>query len=119
MYRCIMIKSHLSISFTILCLIAGCAGSTPIAPGSGLQAVVFYFEGTAASVCITGDFNQWALDSHCLTQKHGTWSIRIYLPHGPCHYAFVVDGRKWVMDPKALFVENDGFGKQNSVIMVE
>jgi 1,4-alpha-glucan branching enzyme len=112
-------KNHLIIRIIIFAFIAGCAGLAATAPDAELHEVEFYFEGKAESVCITGDFNQWTPDRHCLTQKQGTWFIRMHLPHGPCHYAFVVDGRAWVMDPRALFVENDGFGKQNSVIMVE
>lgn len=84
-----------------------------------MRPVVFHYKGTARSVCIVGDFNQWSKETHCLTKNREEWSIRLLLPRGPAHYAFIVDGRRWVLDPKALYVENDGFGKQNSVVMVE
>lgn len=97
----------------------GCTGRLFPMPDPNIQKVAFHFEGQAQSVCILGDFNQWTPDSHCLKQRKGLWSIRMTLPRGPVHYAFIVDGKQWVMDPKALYVENDGFGQQNSVVMVE
>ncbi|MDA8137762.1 MAG: isoamylase early set domain-containing protein [Desulfobacteraceae bacterium] len=107
-----------------LCLMAalsipGCTGHLASKPDPNIRKVVFYFEGQAQTVCLTGDFNQWTHDTHCLKARRGRWSIQLKLPRGPLHYAFIVDGRHWVMDPKALYVENDGFGKQNSVIVVE
>ncbi|MFZ1985318.1 MAG: isoamylase early set domain-containing protein [Desulfatitalea sp.] len=112
-------QKRLAILCAVVGMVLGCAAYRTTGPNAELHEVVFNFEGKAKSVCITGDFNQWAHDSHCLVQRQGVWSIRLRLPHGPIHYAFVVDGKEWVMDPKALFVENDGFGKQNSVVMIE
>lgn len=110
-------------------LIIGCAllwavlACTTVRQGrvpTELREVTFSFEGRVRSVCIIGDFNQWTRDSHCLQSAGaGRWSIRLNLPPGPFHYAFMVDGKRWVLDPKALFVENDGFGRQNSVAMIE
>ena len=105
----------------LLWIVLGCATLRPSKSSDAeLRAVTFSFEGRAQSVCITGDFNQWNHDSHCLQRgPEDCWSIGLQLPAGPFHYAFVVDGKKWVLDPKALFMENDGFGKQNSVAMIE
>lgn len=100
-------------------LMLGCTGHLLPLPDPSLRKVAFHYEGRAKSVCIVGDFNQWNPDAHCLKQRKGRWAIRLPLPHGPIHYAFIVNGEKWVMDPKALYVENDGFGRQNSVVMVE
>lgn len=111
---------QLAIGFAVLWFLLGCAAHPPGSSDTGLREVMFYFEGRAQTVCITGDFNRWTHDSHCLLPSpEGHWSIRLQLPQGPVHYAFVVDGKKWVLDPKALFVESDGFGKQNSVAMIE
>ncbi len=113
-------QKHLVIWFAILGAILACAAWQPGSAPAELHEVTFYYEGRARSVCIIGDFNQWTGDSHCLRSDAGDhWSIRLQLPPGPFHYAFMVDGKRWVLDPKALFVENDGFGKQNSVAMIE
>lgn len=114
-------RKQLAIWMALLWIVPGCVTLGPgKSPRTALREVTFYFEGRARSVCITGDFNQWTHDSHCLQRgPEGRWSIGLQLAPGPFHYAFVVDHKKWVLDPKALFVENDGFGKQNSVAMIE
>ncbi len=114
-------QKQLAIWIALLWLVLGCAAPRPgKSTPAELREVTFYFEGRAQSVCITGDFNQWTHDSHCLQRgPEGRWSIGLQLPPGPFHYAFVVDRKNWVLDPKSLFVENDGFGKQNSVAMIE
>jgi len=110
---------QLSILLAALWMVLGYPAFPASRPARQLREVTFYFEGQAKSVCITGDFNQWAPDSHCLQPNQGIWSIRLRLPLGPVHYAFVVNDKEWVLDPKALFVESDGFGRQNSVVMIE
>jgi hypothetical protein len=30
-----------------------------------------------------------------------------------------VDDTRWVVDPKALFVEHDGYGMQNGVVIID
>lgn len=102
-----------------ICCLTGCLGHHASPNDAGPHAVVFHYEGPGHSVCITGDFNQWKTDTHCMQKKGRIWSIQIPLRHGPAHYAFIVDGQHWVMDPNALYVENDGFGRRNSVVMVE
>lgn len=84
-----------------------------------LRAMTFQYKGSGRTVCVTGDFNQWKTNTHCMKKNGGLWTITVPLHHGAAHYAFIVDGRNWVMDPNALYVERDGFGRLNSVVMVE
>jgi hypothetical protein len=113
-------KTRQVLAFSLLGLLVGCAGFSAATPETApLRPVVFHYEGLARSVCITGDFNQWDTESHCMQRDKQGWSIRLLLPPGPAHYAFFLDGKRWELDPKALFVESDGFGKYNSVVMIE
>lgn len=81
--------------------------------------VSFVFIGNHDSVCLTADFNGWSSESHCLQQKGGEWSIQLLLPPGRYRYGFVIDKRDWACDPEALIQEEDGFGKQNSVLVID
>jgi hypothetical protein len=54
-----------------------------------------------------------------LQQKGGEWSIQLLLPPGRYRYGFVIDKRDWAYDPEALIQEEDGFGKRNSVLLIE
>jgi hypothetical protein len=83
------------------------------------QEVAFTYQGDYRSVCLSGDFNDWATDSHCLRRNGETWEIELPLSPGRYRYGFILDGSLWVTDPKALLIEEDGFGRKNSVIVVE
>jgi hypothetical protein len=40
------------------------------------------------------------------------------LPDGRYEYMFLVDGQKMIQDPEALIHQEDGFGNQNSVLVL-
>ncbi len=75
----------------------------------------------ADSVALIGTFNLWSPERHVMhmDRKHGTWELEIKLPAGRHEYSFLVDGRKAVPDPQAMFTKDDGFGNRNSIIIVE
>jgi hypothetical protein len=57
----------------------------------------------ARRVAVAGDFNRWDADATPLTREHGSrgWSVTLALRDGEHRYAFVVDGTRWVPDPRA------------------
>lgn len=101
-------------------LLVGCGGRTGTRPAHFDEAVIrfTYISDEAASVCITGDFNGWSKDSDCLLKTGKTWSIALPLPPGRYQYAFILDGRTWIKDPSALLSADNGFGTENSVLIV-
>lgn len=103
-------------------LLAQCAGALERNFPSHAEAlpVTFHYSSTQAeSVCLSATFNQWSPDSHCLNQAGGTWSITVELPPGQYRYVYVIDGARRVQDPQNPFVEEDGFGIRNSILIVE
>jgi 1,4-alpha-glucan branching enzyme len=97
--------------------ISGCAHSARPTEG-GHKRVVFTLTGDYRTVCLSGDFNAWSSSSHCLKREGTLWRTEVRLLPGQYRYGFVLDGREWASDPKALLQEEDGFGKQNSVLFV-
>lgn len=85
------------------------------------KSVVFEYEDKEAKkVVLTGDFNNWDINSDQMFDLgDGLWSITMYLEPGRFEYKFVVDDTKWVPDPKAKEQVDDGYGGQRSVIVVE
>ena len=65
------------------------------------------------------DFNGWSHESHCLQRKGEEWSIQLTLPPGSYRYGFVIDKREWAYDPDAVIQEDDGFGKKNSLLLID
>jgi hypothetical protein len=73
----------------------------------------------ARRVSLTGSFNGWRRDGIQLTPtSEGVWAVSVPLSPGEHRYLFVVDGERWVTDPRADAQVPDGFGGTNSLIVV-
>lgn len=82
--------------------------------GPGVWFVVVYPE--AKQVAVAGDFTDWEPKS--LHRKgRGIWAIKLDLKPGRYEYNFVVNDRRWVLDPRADEYAKS-FGEYNSVIYV-
>ncbi len=74
---------------------------------------------TAQRVSIVGDFNDWNNSATPLTLDHGAWTITVALPPGRHVYAFVVNGDRWIRDPRAPEAADGDFDRPGSVIIVQ
>jgi glycosidase len=76
--------------------------------------------GGVNTVSVAGSFNAWNATDHPLADpaKSGIWSAEFDLPPGRVTYKFVVNGDQWMTDETAADFEADGFGGQNSVLVV-
>lgn len=74
----------------------------------------------ASSVRITGDFVDWNREGIALKEERatGVWTVDVPLEPGVYQYGFVVDGVEWRPDPRAVSTVDDGFGRENSVLIV-
>jgi hypothetical protein len=74
----------------------------------------------ARSVHLTGDFVAWSPEGIALDDLRGSgiWTVDLSLPPGVHEYTFIVDGTEWRPDPRAVSQVDDGFGRQNSVVIV-
>ncbi len=75
----------------------------------------------ASQVALVGDFNGWSPSATILEPGDvaGTWSVTIPLSAGRHVYAFLVDGRTWMTDPRAQTARDLDFGRENSVLIVQ
>ncbi len=85
----------------------------------GIAQFVGRFPG-ARSVEVVGSFTDWRSGIIPLQDDDhdGVWQTEVVLPAGEHEYMFVVDGERWVPDPLAGRYVDDGFGRQNAVIIV-
>jgi hypothetical protein len=88
------------------------------APTGGGHRVVFTLrEPSAQSVAVAGDFSGW--EPRPLTRDgSGNWTLETVLPQGVYHYAFVVDGERWMVPDHASGIVDDGFGQKNATLIV-
>lgn len=75
----------------------------------------------AAQVALLGDFNGWSPSATPLEPGDvaGTWSVTIPLSAGRHVYAFLIDGKTWMTDPRAQTSRDLDFGHANSVLIVQ
>jgi 1,4-alpha-glucan branching enzyme len=98
---------------------AGCAHQglrTPDARG-GIPVRFTYEDSKAREVFLVANFTRWKPQPMSKTGQ--TWSLEISLAPGRYLYAFLVNGQIWQADPGALLFDDDGFGKRNSVLIVQ
>ncbi len=91
------------------------------AAGRGAAPTRFVFLApTARRVAITGDWVHWDPAGIPLTSPRGdgVWVGEMVVPAGLHHYVFIIDGTEWRPDPNAASQVDDGFGQQNSVLLV-
>lgn len=74
----------------------------------------------ASSVHLTGEFLEWSEEGLPMVDPRGAgvWTVDLPLDPGVYQYSFVVDGLEWIPDPLAVSQVDDGFGRQNSVVIV-
>jgi hypothetical protein len=71
----------------------------------------------ASSVALAGSFTNWTPRYELHQTTPGVWSVLVPITPGVHQYAFIVDGGRWVPDPRAPRVD-DGFGGSNSQLAV-
>jgi hypothetical protein len=74
----------------------------------------------ASNVALIGSFNQWAPEGYRMYRddQRGVWKLSVPLGSGRYEYAFLVDGKMVVPDPKGLLQQDDGFGNKNSILII-
>ncbi|NNE42776.1 MAG: DUF3459 domain-containing protein, partial [Gemmatimonadetes bacterium] len=77
-------------------------------------------DGKPAEVSLAGTFNNWTVGKTVMTDDDGdgTYEVTMLLPEDTYQYKFVVDG-DWITDRSATDFVEDGFGGQNSVLVVD
>lgn len=119
--------ARLALVLAASCALVGCFG------GPGREAalrggpevveggVVFrYYDPKATRVNLVGDFNGWSPRADAMVDENGDgeWTLFYDLAPGVYQYKFVIDGTRWLADPRNPEKVPDGFGGQNSVVRV-
>ncbi len=81
---------------------------------------IIFYSPEASSVALIGDFNDWGQREVSLAQAsdRGVWEFSMSLKPGVYHYNLLVDGEKWVVNPKSSTLVPDGYGGYDSVLVV-
>ena len=87
----------------------------------GLNTVMLFLDRPdATDVEVIGSFNNWSQDGVRMVwdKDRRIWVVALHLKRGSYEYAFRVNNREIVADPKAILHRDDGFGHQNSILII-
>jgi glycosidase len=74
------------------------------------------------TVHLAGDFNGWSKVANPMSDSgDGVYKVTVDLGEGVHHYKFVLDGEKWINDPKFSDKDlevDDNYGGKNSAVMI-
>ena len=73
----------------------------------------------ATTLSVVGDFNDWDVAATPMTRDGDVWSVSLPLTPGRHVYAFVINGRRWLADPRAPRATDSDFGRPGSVLLVQ
>jgi hypothetical protein len=92
------------------------------ATGAPSGTILVQFEFTAPDaerVQLAGSFTAWQPTAEFTRHPStGVWRVTVPLAPGEHEYLVVLDGARWVPDPAAHALVDDGFGQANSLIVV-
>jgi hypothetical protein len=95
-------------------------GSYPSQAESSIPVVFNLNIPEAHGVSLVGTFNGWKPRGYEMqfNPDKKIWSLTVRLPEGRYEYAFLVDGQRVLPDPEASLYQDDGFGNENSVMIL-
>jgi hypothetical protein len=84
------------------------------------QVRIIFFSPEASSVALIGDFNGWGEREVTVARSsdRGIWEFTLALRPGVYHYNLLVDGERWLANPRSSTLVPDGFGGFDSVLVV-
>jgi hypothetical protein len=85
------------------------------------RAIAFTIDAPDASrVSLVGDFNNWdpAATPLARVSKQGRWEAVVPLTPGRYQFTYMVDGMRWIRDPRLPLATGDDFGQPTSVITI-
>ena len=74
---------------------------------------------TAITLSVVGDFNDWDVAATPMTREGDVWSVSLPITSGRHVYAFVINGKRWLADPRAPRASDSDFGRPGSVMLVQ
>lgn len=77
------------------------------------------YQPDVSQVEITGSFTEWKMISMKRAGAIGYWEVTLDLSKGEHRFTYILDGHQRFADPTILIREQDDFGGENSILLVD
>jgi len=77
------------------------------------------YQPDAREVAVVGEFTNWQPLPMHTSGSSGYWEITLDIPGGEHRFVYVADGRRRFIDPTILTREQDDFGGENGILIVD
>lgn len=68
---------------------------------------------------IAGSFTEWRMIPMKMTGSSGYWEVILNIPKGEHRFTYILDGHQRFADPTILVREQDDFGGDNAILLVD
>jgi hypothetical protein len=115
-------RAYIPAAAAVLVLLGGFAIARAglFSRGGDLVSIHFTLDApNASSVLLVGSFSDWSVDDRFRMRRlpKGDWDLVVRLKKYELYsYGFLIDGEKWLPDPKAAETIDDGFGGTDSLL---
>jgi len=108
-------------ALAVVVLLSRTDSQSPAPPQTESRAFQFVLVAPRAThVSLVGDFNDWDATRTPMRRagSEALWTVVVPLAPGRYHYAFFVDGARWLADPSAPVARDEDYGAPSSVLTV-
>jgi len=108
-------------ALAVVVLLSRTDSPSPASPQTESRAFQFVLVAPRAThVSLVGDFNDWDATRTPMRRagSEALWTVVVPLAPGRYHYAFFVDGARWLADPSAPVARDEDYGAPSSVLTV-
>jgi len=108
-------------ALAVVVLLSRTDSQSPAPPQTESRAFQFVLVAPRAThVSLVGDFNDWDATRTPMRRagSEALWTVVVPLAPGRYHYAFFVDGARWLADPSAPLARDEDYGAPSSVLTV-
>src|SRR5258705_383919 len=108
-------------ALAVVVLVSRMDSRSPAPPQTESRAFQFMLVAPRAThISLVGDFNDWDATRTPMRRagSEPVWTAVVPLAPGRYHYAFLVDGSRWLADPSAPAARDEDYGAPSSVVTV-
>lgn len=118
-FRPLLQPAGVMVVLAIVVLGIALTGAPVVPPTAVCPSRLVVYQPDAREVAVTGEFTNWQPLPMHTAGSSGYWEITLDIPSGEHSFVYVADGSRRFIDPTILTREQDDFGGENGILIVD